>query len=338
MNFFIKQHVSIIVFLIILSACNGGNGGTNPSPNPTVPVPTNDGSQKVIIANSGSNTLAICNAQNQQVTQCVTSNENTVFNKPWGVAFDGFENLFVSNAGNNTVAACSFNGGQISNCNVVNGDNSNSNNTFSNPTGIDFDVSNNMYVANLMANTISICPVNNNGVIGSCVTSDGNGTFNLPWGVAYYSGYLFVANSGANTLSVCKINTNGSLGLQNCTTSNGPPPSPGIAGLFNFPAGIVIDKNGNLFVANGNNSSVVSCVILGSGQISDCVNSYGTAFTFSANQSANDIGGGLALDEHANLYVTNSTNALTICTFNSSLAPVCINSGIFNAPLGIALK
>ena len=93
---------------------------------------------------------------------------------------------------------------------------------------------------------VSICPINNDGSLGTCTTTDGNGTFNTPFGISINAQgtAAYLANSGNNTVSICSIIQDGTGSLDNCITSNGN-------GTFDYPIGISLNPAGTyLYVAN----------------------------------------------------------------------------------------
>lgn len=102
------------------------------------------------------------------------------------------------------------------------------------------------YIANAGSNTLSICPINTDGSLGTCTVSTGGGTFNGPFGVAVNAEgtALFVANSNTNTISICNIIQDGLGTIGTCTTSTGN-------GTFNYPVGDALNPAGTyLYVAN----------------------------------------------------------------------------------------
>jgi hypothetical protein len=89
------------------------------------------------------------------------------------------------------------------------------------------------YVANFNNSTVSLCPINSNGTLGTCTASNPGTTFSGPFAITLNAAgtLAYVANDSNNTVSLCPINSNGTLGT--CTASN-----PGTT--FSGPAGIVL--------------------------------------------------------------------------------------------------
>jgi DNA-binding beta-propeller fold protein YncE len=110
------------------------------------------------------------------------------------------------------------------------------------------------YIANAGNNLLSICPINVDGSLNTCTTSNGNGTFNGPFSVAVNAAgtAIFVANSNSNTISICNINQDGTGSVGICTISTGN-------GTFNYPIGDALNPAGTiLYVAN--NGSITPTV------------------------------------------------------------------------------
>ncbi|HQR44650.1 MAG TPA: NHL repeat-containing protein [Thermoanaerobaculia bacterium] len=128
--------------------------------------------------------------------------------------------------------------------------------SFAYPTGVAADANGNLYVADTDNNKIrKITPA---GVVttfagsGSQGSQDGTGTaaaFNSPYGVAVGAGgVVYVADTGSN-----KIRKITSTGVVTTIAGSGAASSldgNGTAASFNGPAGLAVDGNGNLYVAD----------------------------------------------------------------------------------------
>ena len=132
------------------------------------------------------------------------------------------------------------------------------------------DNAGNLYVADTQASTIrKVAPVGTNwvvttlaGLAGIYGTNDGTGTnalFNLPYGVAVdTNGNVYVADSGNNTIrKVTPVGTNwvvttlaGSVG--NAGTNDGT----NSAAQFNYPDGVAVGSDGDLYVADAYNNTI----------------------------------------------------------------------------------
>ena len=183
------------------------------------------------------------------------------------------------------------------------------------------------YVTNLSDNTVSICPVNSDGSLGTCTTSTGNGTFSLPNGISLNSSgtFAYVGNASTSTISICPVNSDGSLGT--CTTSSGN-------GTFNGPNAVVINPAGTfIYVPNFNVSTVSICSVNSDGSLSTCTPSSGNG-TF-------NIPTGISLNSSGTFaYITNSgNNTVSICPVNNngSLGACTVNADpTFNFSNGFA--
>jgi sugar lactone lactonase YvrE len=135
---------------------------------------------------------------------------------------------------------------------------------FDYPYGLALDASSNIYVADLGNNTIRmISPAGVvrtlAGVPGVSGTNDGPGAtalFNAPSSVALDAfGNIIVADQGNDTIRA--IAPNGTV-----STLAGLPGTPGTndgtgsAAQFHFPAGLVADTLGNVFVADSENNAI----------------------------------------------------------------------------------
>jgi sugar lactone lactonase YvrE len=156
------------------------------------------------------------------------------------------------------------------------------------PSGLAFDSSGNLFVANSGNNTISeITP-------GGMVSTFASG-LNDPRGLAFdASGNLYVANNGANTIS--RITSGGIV-----STFSGPAPD------YANPIGLAFDASGNLYVSSFVFDRIAK--ITPGGTISIFGPGLGTGVLLSPT--------GLAFDASGNLYTANSV----FNPFISKIAP-----------------
>jgi DNA-binding beta-propeller fold protein YncE len=126
------------------------------------------------------------------------------------------------------------------------------------------------YVTNNTANTVSVCPINANGTLGTCTTSDPGNTFHGPAGISLNqaSTFAYISNSinvgGNRNISVCPLNGDGSLGT--CTEFISP--------LFNFGNFGKISINSAatfLYVVNEGNNYISLCSLNSNGGITSCL-------------------------------------------------------------------
>src|SRR5262249_28290003 len=91
---------------------------------------------------------------------------------------------------------------------------------------------------------------------GIAPRDDGEGrTFSFPTGVAVDSdGNIYVADQ--NHCEIRKITGQAVTTLAGRRAIRGSTDGPGIAALFNGPAGMAVDSGGNIYVADRNNATV----------------------------------------------------------------------------------
>ncbi len=187
--------------------------------------------------------------------------------------------------------------------------------TFLSPAGLAIDGSNNIYVTDTTANTVTQVIA-----AGGYTTSNGVGTsggFSAPQGIAIDgAGNLFVADSGHNVVK--EIVADGGYAtvksIYNSTTS---------------PGGVAIDGSGNLFITYPNSTTApVVELTYASG--------YSSATIIGASQFTN--AGGISLDYAGNLYV-NDTGAGKLFEFTaaSSYATISTLNSALTTPTGLVL-
>jgi len=191
--------------------------------------------------------------------------DSVTFNSPLGVAVDGSGNVYVADYGNNLIR-------KITQAGIVStlagsgakgaDDGLDTAATFNLPEALAVDAAGNVYVADngndlirKVTPTGQVTTFAGNGQPGK---SDGTGTaasFNSPFGIAIdASGNLYVADSGNNLIR--KITPDGSVTTIAGSGSKGANDGAGKAASFNTPAGIAVDKSGNIYVADENNNLI----------------------------------------------------------------------------------
>ena len=189
------------------------------------------------------------------------------------------------------------------------------------PSGIAIDTSGNIIVADQQNHRIR--KVTPNGVVttiaGSGAASFINGTgssatFNVPYGVAVdNSGNIFVADNYNH--SIRKITADGVV----TTLAGGGSTTPGIGGgaflngtgtsaSFSGPSGVIVDTNGNLFVADTVNNRIRK-IVISTGIVTTLAGSGSSAFADGTGTSASFWWPhAFALDTNGNLFVTDTLN------------------------------
>ena len=208
------------------------------------------------------------------------------------------------------------------------------------PEGVAVDPSGNLYIAD--SNNDSIRKVTPSGIIS---TVAGNGTagysgdggpatgasLNFPYGVALdTAGNLFIADDGNNRVRKVAAAT----GMISTVAGNGKPGFDGDGGaatsaLLNSPNAVVVDKAGNLYIADFSNARVR--MVSPGGAISTVAGN-GSAFYAADSGPATSAGignpTGLALDSAGNLYIaSNGGDRVLEVTPNGSTSIVAGRTG-----------
>lgn len=179
---------------------------------------------------------------------------NAEFYAPQGLAFDATSNLYIADFGNNVVR-------KLTTAGVVStfigtgqaGYNDGTNPLFyyyNNPTGVAFDSKGNLFIADRGNNVIrKVTPAGVSSTFAGTRTAgyvDSTGvlaSFNKPNALAIdASDNIYVADLGNHAIR--KITPAGKV----TTLAGGPSHSQ--LSLLNLPAGIAVDKNGNLFITD----------------------------------------------------------------------------------------
>ena len=233
-----------------------------------------------------------------------------------------------------------------------------SNARFNTPYSTAVDAAGNVYVADRSNHLIRrITPA---GIVSTVAglaetsgSADGTGSaarFNLPTGVAVDgTGNVFVADNANHTIR--KITAAGAVttfaGLAGTT---GSADGTGSTARFNFPFGLALDPDGNLFVSDRSNRTIRK--ITSAGVVSTLAGLAGTGGgTDGAGTNARfNFPSGIALDGAGNLFIADSNNytirKLTSAGLVSTIAGSPLISGNtnavgaaarFNLPNGIAV-
>jgi len=190
------------------------------------------------------------------------------FNTPNGVTLDGSGNIYVADSGNARIRKVTSAGVVTTLAGLLTGsaDGSGTAVGFSNSLSVAADAVGNVYVADAGNNTIRKVALSGTvttlagtpGLSGSG-SLDGTGTaaqFNNPTGIALDgSGNLFVADKGNNTIRQVTL-TGTVTTLAGSPGVSGSLDATGTAALFNQPAGVSVDADGNIWVADTGNSTI----------------------------------------------------------------------------------
>lgn len=272
------------------------------------------------------------------------------FNFPTGVAVDAATNIFVADNVNNTIrkitpdgrvstlaGAAGFAGGA---------DGTGSEARFNAPRGLVCDATGNVYVADSYNHAVrKVTPagaVTTFAGTGQADHRDGPGLearFNTPAGIAIDgAGNLFVGEYDNNT--VRKITPAGIVSTVVGQRTIGHVDGPANQARFNFPTGLAVDANGNVFVADIYNETIRR--ISPAGEVTTragVAGSYGST-DGPALQATFAYPYGLLATTNGTLYVADSdSHAIRVISpagTVSTLTGNATNAGNLDGPLSIA--
>lgn len=325
-----------------------------------------DGNGIVYVADSGNYTIRKITPEGVVTTFAGIPGQSgnsdgpgALFGCPMGIAVDGNGTVYVADSFNHTIRKITSGGSvtTLAGCPNVMGsrDGTGSSASFNTPGGVTVDASGTVFVADTLNHTIrKITPDGTvttlAGTPGQYGSIDGTGNrtqFNTPSAlVVDGAGSLYVADTYNDTIR--KVSPAGVVTtVSGSASTTGFTDGAGSAALYNFPAGIAIDSNGNVYVADTGNHTIrkeiwsVVTTVAGSAPQPGHNGSGIYGFLNSPTQST--------LDASGNLYVADTGNQVIIkCTGtgNSLVAGQMLKTGTtdaagssaaFNYPQGIAI-
>ena len=192
---------------------------------------------------------------------------NALFSDPAAIVTDTNGNFFVADSRNDAIRKITTNGvvttfaGQLGVSGIADGTGTGA--QFNAPSGLAFDGSGNLFVADTGNNTIrKVTPsgavLTFAGIAGSSGFADGaagGAQFNSPLGIAVATnGDVFVADSGNHCIR--RISGGTVSTFAGSPQIWGSADGTGTNAQFNGPVGLAFDARGNLFVSDANNDTI----------------------------------------------------------------------------------
>jgi hypothetical protein len=339
-----------------------------------------DANGNLYVADTGNNTIRMITPSGWNWTVStiagLAGNTNAVngtgsaarFNSPYGVALDTNGNLYVGDMGNSTIRKLTLSGGNWvvstlagSAGSVGSLNESGTSAQFNNPAGVAVDASGYVYVAD--AKNALIRKITSAGAVstlagstGGTGSADGPGSdarFYRPFGTAVDSfGNVFVADTDNDTIrritSVGEVST-----FAGSAQTFGSADGVGSNARFDAPAGVAVDTNDNVYVADRDNNTIR--MITPEQVVSTIAGLPGSAGTANGTGSAAQFNNpsGVAVDANGNLYVADTGNNTirmitpsggnwTVSTIAGLAGKAGTNDGTgasawFNSPYGVAV-
>jgi sugar lactone lactonase YvrE len=236
------------------------------------------------------------------------------FNQPTDVAVDVQGNVYVLDDGNfrirkitptgnvTTFAGTGVAGYQDGEGNVA---------KFNSLSGIAIDGSGNLYVADLANNRIRkvtsagvVSTLAGTGVAGYADGAGASAKFYYPGSITVdASGTVYVAERGTHRIR--KITSVGTVSTIAGSGTAGSANGTGAAASFNFPNGIAVDANGNLYVSDYYNTKIRKITTAGVvSNFAGTSSGYVDGFTNVARFNFQD---GITIDANGNFYISEDT-------------------------------
>jgi hypothetical protein len=266
---------------------------------------------------------------------------NTGLNVPSGVALDSSGNIWVTNyAVGGTPSVTEYapeSNGEVSPIATISGSATN----LLEPTGLAIDSLGDLWVVNASGSILEFAPGSNGNVSPVTVIAGSNTGMTVPSGIVVdVAGNIWITNEQLST-------TPASVAMFTAGSNGNVTPAVTIAGSntgLSNPAGLAIDANWNIYVANqtigaANCPSATGAITVYSPGSNGNV---APAATISGSNTGLSNPYGLAIYPNGNLFVVNACNS-SITEYapplNGNITPIAIISGsntLLNAPGGTA--
>lgn len=246
------------------------------------------------------------------------------FAAPMGIALDGSGHVYVVDAYNNRIQKLDSHGNFIMSFGASAPNASNATGSFNAPAGIAIDRSGHIYVTEAGSNRVQKFDSSGNFIrqfgASAPIASSAPGSFDTPVDIAFDNeGYMYVADFNNNRVQ--KLNSNGAFIMQYGASA---PNASSALGSFNASAGLALDGNGNLYVAEAGNNRIQK------------LDTNGNFMTYLGNSAPNASSAhglfnfplGIAIDENQNLLVADTGNNLVLA-FDAN--------GSFIAAIGVSV-
>ena len=192
------------------------------------------------------------------------------------------------------------------------------------------------------------------GSAGKTGTTDGVGAaarFNTPAGLALANGTLYVADLANHTIRAIVLSSATVSTFAGTAGAPGSVDAVGTAAKLNKPNGLALDGNGNLYVADQQNSTIRK-IVLSSAAVSTIAGAAGTTGSLDGNGTSARFWNphAVAADGNGNLYVADTLNhtlrKIVLATGDVStiagvpaLASIKLGAvpGALNTPAGVAV-
>ena len=239
------------------------------------------------------------------------------FKSPSGLAVDIFGNIYVADTENHTIRAITPAGNVTTVAGLAGSsgstDGSASSARFNHPSGIAADPVGNLYVGDTGNDTIRKITSSGTvttlaGTAGTAGSTDGaEGLFSSPEGVAANVFTVYVADAGNHTIRT--ITPTGVVAtLAGLAQNSGSSDGLGSMARFQYPAGLALDNQNNLYVTDTDNHSIRLVSPAGTvGTVAGLAGSSGSTDGF-GSAARLFYPTGIAVDRSGNVYVADTSN------------------------------